>query len=70
MYVCLQREGSSGGDGQQEAEVDVNDVSLGVDEQVAIVAVLDQENVREQRVGRQTRREVLLGCEQTLLRIA
>ena len=76
MYVCmyvnmhecmhasgLQGEGSSRGDGQQESEVDVYDVSLGVDEQVAVVAVLDQKNVREQRIRRQARREVLLRRE-------
>lgn len=44
---------------QEEAEVDVHDVALDVDHDVAVVPVLDLENVAYERIGSQRLAEVL-----------
>lgn len=44
---------------QEESKVNVHDVALDVDQDVAVVSVLDVQNVAEQRVGRKTPAEVV-----------
>ncbi|GIX64560.1 arginyl-tRNA synthetase family protein [Babesia caballi] len=51
-----------GGGPQEEPEVDVQDVALAGDEQVAVVPVLDLEQVAEQRVAGQRVDEVVHGA--------
>jgi hypothetical protein len=51
----------AGGDPEQEAEVDVQDVAVGVDQDVAVVPVFDEEQVADQRVPGQAVCEVFAG---------
>lgn len=56
---ALERD-DAGGVRDHEAEVDVDDVALCVDEDVAVVSVSDLEEVADQRVGCQALQEVQL----------
>jgi hypothetical protein len=50
----------AGGVTEEEAEVNVHNVSLDIHEDVSVVPVLDLQNVADQGVGREGPTEVLL----------